>query len=123
MGLSNHNAYGAKEEGLKIVLLPRQALIRGWSYMLKCETYHSHVYCVTEMVAGGGWKLDINIGTSDREDHKLRATGELNTNADRKTSGIYRRIGKMIFKTIAYTLLGDLTSNVFEDLFDNILGS
>ncbi|KAG6734790.1 hypothetical protein I3842_01G287300 [Carya illinoinensis] len=49
---------------------------KGWSYVLECETYHSHVYCVTEMV-GGGWKDNI-IG-SDQED-KLRAIGDLNTN-------------------------------------------
>lgn len=87
--------------------------IRGWSYVSKCDKYHLHVYCVTEMVVDL-WAEKNRIANNNKSlDLENLEIPRSSTLAKRRKNGgrgnKYWRIMKAIFKTIACILLGDPT--------------
>ncbi|KAK9283318.1 hypothetical protein L1049_011557 [Liquidambar formosana] len=81
--------------------------IRGWSYVSKCEKYHFHVYCATEMVLSS-WK----DGSGNNNDCLALENLELPIQVQRNRNGRgskLLRIVKVFLKTLACILLGDPT--------------
>ncbi|KAK0591454.1 hypothetical protein LWI29_002151 [Acer saccharum] len=97
--------------------------IRGWSYVSKCNKYHFHVNCASEMMLEG-WKNesysnnDYNDQTApDRldlalENLKLPIQGRSRPNGGWSSGDKFIRIVKMFFKVFVGILLGDPTTTL-----------
>ncbi|KAJ4719866.1 Cysteine/Histidine-rich C1 domain family protein [Melia azedarach] len=82
--------------------------IRGWSYVSKCEEYHFHVYCATEMMLDGWQNGAFNDDRSlALENLELPTDRRLSTN--RRRGNKFIKMVKMVFRTIIGILLGDPT--------------
>ncbi|KAL5733243.1 hypothetical protein ACOSQ2_032935 [Xanthoceras sorbifolium] len=92
--------------------------IRGWSYVSKCDKYHFHVNCATEM-AHEGWRNESynnnnNNNDSDSlalalENLELPIQGRLRRDGGGRGSKV-TRIVKMFFTAFVGILLGDPTT-------------
>ncbi|KAK0592095.1 hypothetical protein LWI29_013232 [Acer saccharum] len=94
--------------------------IRGWSYVSKCEKYHFHVYCASEMMLEG-WKNESYSKNNDNDktapDSLALALKNLELPLQRRSRGNggggsgdkFIRIVKMFFKVFVGILLGDPT--------------
>ncbi|KAK1571947.1 hypothetical protein Q3G72_025294 [Acer saccharum] len=95
--------------------------IRGWSYVSKCEKYHFHVNCASEMMLEG-WKNESYSNNNNNNDQTAPdslalALKNLELPIERRSRGYgggssgdkFIRIVKMFFKVFVGILLGDPT--------------
>ncbi|CAL5363639.1 unnamed protein product [Camellia sinensis] len=85
----------------------------GCSYVSKCNEYHFHVYCITQMVHEAGTNGDIDGSTIDLtmalEKMDLKLVQTKNRNGGSGGNNIWSTIS-MFISTIASCLLGDPTT-------------
>ncbi|KAK0592882.1 hypothetical protein LWI29_027171 [Acer saccharum] len=92
--------------------------IRGWSYVSRCDKYHFHVNCASEMMLQG-WKNEFysNNDYNDQtapdslalalENLELPIQGRFRGNGGGSSGDKFIRIVKMFFKVFVGILLGD----------------
>ncbi|KAK3232175.1 hypothetical protein Dsin_004056 [Dipteronia sinensis] len=97
--------------------------IRGWSYVSKCQKYHFHVYCASEMMLEG-WKNESYSNNHDNdqpapdslalalENLELPIKGRSRGNGSGSSGDKFIRIVKMFFNVFVGILLGDPTTTL-----------